>query len=91
MKTKNFKGSVTTKHGIAMPDGRSYWIFQGKVSVLSAEEMLGFEVNTADSNWLARIESADGARSVNIPGCQIMAVHQGDFAEDGGSVHNFVL
>lgn len=77
--TTDFGGCVTTKHGVNMPDGRVYWGFIGSVSILEGKDMLGFEVKD-DSNWIARIEN-DG-RSVNIPGCQVQAVMQGDFLGD---------
>lgn len=88
----DFDGHVSTKHGVTAPDGRAYWVFLGKVSILSAKDALGFDVNTADSNWIARIESPDGERSMNIPGCQVQSVGQGSFLGDGTpSSHTLVL
>lgn len=79
LNTEKFKGSVALKQATPLPDGRSYWGFVGVVSVLEGKEALGFEVKD-ESNWFARIESPDGERSVNIPGCQVRAVVQGEHA-----------
>lgn len=73
----NFEGQVTTKNGVYV-GGRSWFGFAGKVSILEGKDMLGFDVKD-DSNWVARIESADGSRSVNLPGCQVQSVLQGAF------------
>lgn len=85
----DFDGHVQAKHGIQMPDGHAYWVFVGKVSILEGRTMLGFDVKD-DSNWVARIASPDGSRSINLPGCQVQAVGQGSFGESS-SVHTLVL
>lgn len=87
---KNFDGVVTVKDGISMPDGRAYYGFAGKVSILQDSEV-GIAVNASDSNWIARIESPNGKRSVNLPGCKVQAILQGDFEGQprGGEVSQY--
>lgn len=75
---EKFKGSVVLKQATPWMDGRSYWGFTGTVSVLEGKDALGFEVKD-DSNWFARIESPDGEGSINVPGCQVRAVVQGEY------------
>lgn len=76
---EHFKGSVVLKQANPMPDGRSYWGFTGTVSVLEGKAALGFEVKD-ESNWFARVESEDGSKSINISGCQIRSIVQGEYA-----------
>lgn len=86
----HFEGAVVSKHGIYMDDGRAYTYFTGKISILEGKEMLGFAV-TDDANWIARIESDDGSRSVNLPGCQVQAVMQGANFRDTSSTWAYCL
>lgn len=70
---KNFPGIVHLKDWLQMPDGKAYLAIAGRCSVISDEEMLGFKVGRAESNWLVRVEGGEGG-SVNILGCQVRAV-----------------
>lgn len=45
----------------------------GKVSVHSAVEVTGFDVNDKDSNWLVLVEGPSGFRCY-MPGCQIAGI-----------------
>lgn len=74
-----FTGVVQLKNYALMPDGRNCIAVAGKVSVLSDQEVVGFEVKGGDTaNWICRVDGPTG--SVNILGCQIKLVHQFDGA-----------
>lgn len=45
----------------------------GKITVLSAQAVMGFDVNSNDSNWVVCVEGPSGAR-VYFPGCQVGGV-----------------
>lgn len=80
---KGFTGSVVLRNAMTMPDGRGYYNIAGKLSILSDEELLGFKVaSPPDANWIVRVESIDGERSINVPGCQVASVLQGEFDTD---------
>lgn len=72
-KTTDFDGALLLKHYMADPDGQQYIGYSGKVSILAAKEMLGFEVTGQETNWVARVEGPSG-QSVNFPGCQVRGV-----------------
>lgn len=86
LNVEDFPGAVSTKGGIVMDDGRSYWTFVGVVSILEGEPAVGFAIKDKDSNWFARVEAEDGSRSINILGCQIQAVMQGGFDSQAAGV-----
>ncbi len=76
---KGFTGTVMlTDWMTALHNGNSYVALSGVVSVLSAEELLGFDVNDRDSRWAAVIEGP--TQRYVIPGCKVRGVvsHPGD-------------
>jgi hypothetical protein len=74
---KNFDGIVHLKQYALMPDGKQYIGIAGKISVVSDQEMVGFEVKGGETaNWVLRVDGEGG--SVNILGCQVKLVHQFD-------------
>lgn len=74
---KNFDGIVQLKQYALMPDSKQYIGIAGKVTVVSDQEMVGFEVKGGETaNWLLRIDGESG--SVNVLGCQVKFVHQFD-------------
>lgn len=74
---KEFAGVVQLKHYAMMPDGKQYIGIAGSCSVISDEEMVGFEVKGGDTaNWVMRIDGPTS--SVNVLGCQIRMAHQFD-------------
>lgn len=59
--------------------GKQYISVAGLVSIISAEEILGFKVKGTESNWFTRIVSkTNSSRSINIFGCQIRAIERGE-------------
>lgn len=74
---KGFKGAIVLKDWFRMPDGRNYIIVSGKISIYKDQDAVGFEVNKSESNWVARVESEDGSKSINVLGCQIRVIAQG--------------
>lgn len=75
LQVQKFHGAVILKQATWWPTGHTYHTFIGTVSVLEGKDALGFEVKD-DSNWFARIEGERG--SINIPGCQVKMVLQGE-------------
>lgn len=73
--TKDFWGFVILKDWRQFDDGRSYAVVYGKVSVYSAKELLGHDVNDRDSNWAVRIEGA--SQALTIAGCEVAMVAAG--------------
>lgn len=74
-----FEGIVMTMDWVTTPDGRLVRGYRGNVRILSAKAAAGFEPtghNTA--NWLARIEGP--MTSVNLMGCQVRQVFEGDLS-----------
>lgn len=59
-------------HHMPFADGAVRGI-TGKVSVHSTKELVGFDVNDRDSNWLVCVEGPSGFRSY-IPGCQVAGI-----------------
>lgn len=77
--TEGFDGIVIAMDWVAMPSGRLYKAFAGKVQVLSAEAAVGFTPTGHNSaNWLARISGTSAA--VTLMGCQVRAVLSGDIS-----------
>lgn len=80
---RGFTGIVQLKGYVLMLDGKQYIGVAGKISILSDEEVAGFEARGGETaNWIARVEGPSG--TVNILGCQIRMVHQldGDLPAD---------
>lgn len=78
----DFAGTVVTMDWIRMPDGRMYSGLAGRISIFSAKEAVGWEPTGHNSaNWMARIQGAK--TSVNLMGCQVRAVIEGDTASCG--------
>jgi len=73
---RDFHGAVLLKSYLQHYDGNNVIAFVGNVSVLSAQEALGFDVNSNDSNWCARVTGDSGEMTaVVIPGCQVRMVY----------------
>jgi hypothetical protein len=70
--TKDFLGVVHLKDWLSHVNGHSYITVLGKCSVIEGKDMIGFEVQKTESNWLIRIEGNGDA--INVLGCQIRAV-----------------
>lgn len=75
LKTQDFAGVVLLKNFRLFPDGRQYIGVEGSVSIMEGKAALGFDVKD-ESNWIARVEGPK--TSVNIPGCQVAIVFEGD-------------
>lgn len=72
----DFSGVVIAHEWLTMPDGRLYRGVRGQVTVMSAQEAVGFEPTGHNSaNWLARVQGP--TVSVNLMGCQVRAVLEG--------------
>lgn len=72
--TQNFHGTVHFKNWFAFIDGNSYMGVCGTVSIVRAVDLVGFEPQGTESNWVARVASDDGETVVTILGCQVRAV-----------------
>lgn len=81
LQVTDFKGTVLLKAHQIFPDGNHYIGITGNVSVLDGKAATGFEIKD-ESSWFARVESEDGERSVNILGCQVKGILQGDFSSE---------
>jgi len=68
----DFYGAVITKDWVQSPCSHGYQVFVGRVSVLAAKAMCGFEVHNHESNWVARVEGP--TQAYNFPGCQVRSV-----------------
>ncbi|AHZ84621.1 hypothetical protein Bb109J_c1931 [Bdellovibrio bacteriovorus] len=79
--TENFDGVVVLKEWMICPDGQTYLGIKGKCSVMDNKSLVGFEATNREANFIVRVESADGKRSINIFGCQIRSVVQGVFGK----------
>lgn len=44
----------------------------GKVTIMEAKEMVGFDTGDKEANWIARVEGP--TQSYNSPGCQIRCI-----------------
>jgi hypothetical protein len=79
LNVEGFDGIVNTMDWVTMPDGEMYKSIRGKVSILSAQDAVGFEPTGHNSaNWIARI---DGPKStVTLMGCQVRSVIDGDLS-----------
>lgn len=86
LNVKDFDGTVVTMDWVRMPDGRMYSGFRGKVTILSAEEAVGWVPTGHNSaNWMARIT---GKRtSVNLMGCQVRVVIEGPHDSESGDIY----
>lgn len=72
-----FPGVVVTMDWIRMPGGQLFGSFKGTVSVMSANEAVGWEPTGHNSaNWLVRIHGPKA--SVNLMGCQVRLILEGD-------------
>lgn len=80
----DFPGTVFLKHYQQFIDGRNYLGFHGRCTVLSDKDAVGFEAKGGETaNWIVRVEGARG--SMNILGCQIRSVYQGDEVGDSNA------
>lgn len=71
--TTDFEGIVYLKDWLSHHNAKSYNAVAGKISILSAMQMVGFDVNKSESNWVARV-AAENGEAITILGCQIRAV-----------------
>jgi hypothetical protein len=78
---KSFNGTVLLKEWRATLDGRSARGFTGRVSILTAQEAVGFEVNDRDSRWLAKIEGP--TQTYWFPGCEVAGVVEHPLGNSG--------
>jgi hypothetical protein len=69
---RNFFGAVVLKAYAQDYDGNQHIAYVGEISVLSAMEALGFDVNSNDSNWCVR--ATGKYTQITIPGCQVRMV-----------------
>jgi hypothetical protein len=77
-----FQGVVVTMDWVRMPDGKAYMSFRGMVSIMSAEDAVGWVPTGYNSaNWLARVQGP--TMSINLMGCQVRAVLEGDVGQLG--------
>ena len=73
---RNFHGAVLLKAYAQHWDGNNVVAFVGTIDVLSAQEALGFDVNSNDSNWCVRVTGAAREQTaITIPGCQVRMVY----------------
>jgi hypothetical protein len=73
---RGFNGAVLLKQFVQHYDGNNVIAFVGTIDVLSAQEAMGFDVNSNDSNWCVRVTGAHGEHTaVVIPGCQVRMVY----------------
>ena|ERR1039457_5915631 len=80
---RDFYGALLLLDFIPLPNGGNVRGLVGGVSVLSAVEALGFDVNDRDSNWCVRVTGRTTA--VTVPGCKVHSI----FAlQEGVSVPN---
>lgn len=71
--TEKFQGTVVLKDWFADPlSGRTIKGMMGRVTILEAKEMIGFDPGKSEANWIARVEGP--ASSYNFPGCQVRCV-----------------
>jgi hypothetical protein len=81
-----FQGTVALKDWFADPiSGRTIRGITGKVTVMEAKDMIGFDPGKSEANWVARVEGE--TTSYNFPGCQVRAVitHEGITEPNSGS------
>lgn len=70
------EATVITMEWISVLDGCMYRGFHGRVTVLSAEDAVGFVPTGHNSaNWIARI--AGDTTTVTLMGCQVRAIVEG--------------
>ena len=84
LELSNFHGTISLQNFHKTLDGRSVVGYTGRVTIIPGDEIAkGKELRGKDANWIARIEGA--LTSVNVPGCQVHAVHTHpeDFAVNG--------
>lgn len=74
MASEPFWGVVTTIDWVPAPNGVQYKGFQGRVSVLDAEAVLGVNPGRGEAQWIAQVEGE--ADTVWIPGCKVALVAQ---------------
>ncbi len=70
---EGFYGSVSLVDWLRTADGGSVLVLQGKISILEASKVVGFDIkHDPSANWIARIEGP--TQTYNIPGCKVRAV-----------------
>jgi hypothetical protein len=69
---RDFHGALLLIDFIPLPSGGNVRGLIGTVSVLSAVEALGFDVNDRDSNWCALV--AGPTTSIVVPGCKVYSI-----------------
>lgn len=71
--TQNFRGSVCLKDWFQDPiSGRSVRSVTGRITILKADEVIGFDPGKSEANWVARVEGP--TQSYNFPGCQVRCI-----------------
>ena len=67
-------GTVTVRdHFWPAPDGTEKTGITGRITVHTAKDVLGFDVNNRDANWL--VEIAGEHSRVVLPGCAVLGFH----------------
>lgn len=73
-----FDGYVALKDWLVCPDSQTYLAIKGKISILKNIDVVGFDATNREANFFVRVESNDGQKSMNIFGCQIKGIYQGE-------------
>lgn len=76
---QGFRGYVVLKDYVLCPNAKNFMAIAGNIFVLSNKDLVGWDATNREANFVVRVESSDGSQSMNIFGCQIKAVYQGNF------------
>jgi hypothetical protein len=72
---EDFYGTVLCQNWHKVTDGNQVVGYTGRITIIHASQIAkGVEFTGKDANWIARIEG--GRSSMNVPGCQVHAIHE---------------